>query len=255
VKISLIGSGWLAKPLALQFQADGHEIILTSTQQDKIAALNAVGLKALQYELGDQLSNPSQLFDTDVLIIAITSKDTEAFDVLMDQLSEQPCQHIIYISSTSVYQNNKQTHDENSQQLNQDNPIWQIEQLIQSHSSATVIRFAGLVGPGRHPGRFFANGKKLFNASAPVNLIHLDDCIGIIKAVIETQSWNQVFNGCADTHPSKLTFYQQAAKQYGAADPITEDSQTSSYKIIDNTKLKTILGYQLIQPDVLNMRF
>ena len=255
MKISILGSGWLAQPLAKQLQVDGHQVILTTTRKHKANELQIDGLKAIQYELGDQLSHPSALFDTDVLIIAVSSKDVAAFDILLDQLSEHNCKHLIYISSTSVYKNNKLTHDETSQQMNQDKPIWQIEQLIQAHPSATVIRFAGLVGPGRHPGGFFADGRILRNATAPVNLIHLDDCTGLIKAVIEHQAWNQIFNGCADTHPSKLKFYQQAAKQYGAAELKTADSENDNYKVIDNNKIKVILAYELIHAEVMAMTF
>lgn len=255
MKITLLGSGWLAQPLAMQFQADGHQLILTTTQQDKISTLEAIGLKAFQYELGEQLSDPAMLFDTDVLIIAITSKDTENFDVLMDQLRDYKCKHLIYISSTSVYKNNQQSHNENSQQLNKNNPTWLIEQLIQTHPSASIIRFAGLVGPGRHPGGFFTQGRTLKNPTALVNLIHLDDCIGIIKAVIEKNAWKQTFNASASTHPQKLKFYQQAAQQYGAKEPVTEDTASGSYKTIDSEKVKALLDYDFIYADVMTMHF
>ncbi|VAW48073.1 hypothetical protein MNBD_GAMMA02-1346 [hydrothermal vent metagenome] len=96
MKIGILASGWLAQPLAKQLQLDGHQILLTTTQKHKVSELQASGLKALQYESGDQLSDPAQLFETDVMIIAITNKDLEAFDVLMDQLSEHHCKHLIY---------------------------------------------------------------------------------------------------------------------------------------------------------------
>jgi nucleoside-diphosphate-sugar epimerase len=255
MKITILGSGWLAQPLAAQLQTDGHETIMTTTQSNKVTELKAKGLNVKQYELGDQLSDPSQLFNTDVLIIAITSKDIEAYDVLMDQLTEQPCKHLLFISSTSVYQNDDSLHDENSKQLNLTNPLLAIEKLIQQHPSATTIRFAGLVGPGRHPGRFFAQGRTLKNPTAPVNLIHLDDCIGIIKAVIEKRAWKQIFNACASTHPQKFKFYQQAAQQYGAPEPVTEDTESGSYKTIDSKKVDAILNYDFIYSDVMTMSF
>lgn len=255
MKVSLIGSGWLGQPLAKQLQTDGHQVILTTTQPDKVSSLQAKGLTALQYELGDQLSEPSNLFDADVMIIAITSKDTEAFDVLLDQLTDHNCQHLIYISSTSVYKNNNQTHDESSEQLNLDNPTYQIEQIIQTHPSASIIRFAGLVGPDRHPGKFFVGDKALNDPNAPVNLIHLDDCIGIIKAVIENKAWKQTFNGCADTHPSKLAFYRHASALLNAPEPKIQDSTSGCNKTIDNQKVKSKLSYQFIFPDVMDMTF
>ncbi len=255
MKIAIIGSGWLGLPLANQLQTDGHKMMLTTTQQDKAVKLQRNGLNVMQYEVGDQLSQPDQLFNNDIIIIAVTSKDVDAFDILIDQLNQQTCKKLIYISSTSVYQNNRLSHDESSQYLNKDNPIWKIEQLIQTHPSTTIIRLAGLVGPGRHPGRFFKNGRTLKNPTAPVNLIHLDDCIGIIQSVILNQAWNQIFNGCADNHPPKLEFYTRMADQLNLAAPEFEKNTAGSQKIVDNKKSKTVLGYKYTCPDVFNMKY
>jgi nucleoside-diphosphate-sugar epimerase len=255
MKINIIGSGWLALPLAQQLQQQGHDLLLTTTSQEKVKSIQSAGLGAITYELGDQLSEPALLFETDVLIVAITCKDVESFEVLMDQLSEQKCRHIIFISSTSVYLNNGKTHDEDSTALSHDNPLLTIESLIQQHRSATIIRFAGLVGPGRHPGRFFRRSGIISNPEAPVNLIHLDDCIGIIEAVLEQKAWNEIFNGCADNHPSKGEYYQHMAKQAGMAMPALGTATSGSNKIIDNSKVKAHLHHKLKYPDVFKMTF
>lgn len=255
-RINIIGSGWLALPLAQHLQQQGHQLLLTTTHQEKIKKIKATGIDAITYELGDQLSNPEQLFAADVLIIAITSKDVSAFDVLMDQLSEQDCHHLILISSTSVYSNNGATHDESSTALNHASPLLAVEQLIRQHPKATIIRFAGLVGPDRHPGRFFKQGKPVNNPEAPVNLIHLEDCIGIIDAVIVEQAWGEVFNGCADNHPKKGEYYQQMAQLSGH--PVPElgiENNTGSNKIIDNTKVKQQMTYTFKYPNVFDFKF
>jgi len=255
MKINIIGSGWLAQPLAQQLIINGHQLLLTTTKDKKLKQLQANNFNVIKYQLGEQFTELNKLFDTDVLIIAITNKDIRAFSELMDQLSKHACKNLIYISSTSVYQNNGQTHDENSVEINTESPIRQIEQLIQQHPSTTIIRFAGLVGPKRHPGRFFQQGRKLKNPSAPINLIHLDDCIGIIKTIIDQAAWNQVFNGCADSHPSKLEFYTHMANQLNLTAPEIEQSTTGSQKIIDNQKSKTALGYEYKYPDVYDMKY
>ncbi len=255
MKIGIIGSGWLGLPLAKHLQSNGYEMVLTTTHQDKVAELQGKNINAIQYAIGDQLPEPDRLFHNDIIVIAITSKDVEAFDILIDQLNQQTCKKLVYISSTSVYQNNGLSHDETSQHLNQDNPIWKIEQLIQTHPSSTIIRFAGLVGPGRHPGRFFKNGRILKNPTAPVNLIHLDDCIGIIQSVILNQAWNQIFNGCADNHPPKFEYYTKMAKLLKLPPPEFEKNTAGSQKIVDNQKSKTVLGYKYTCPDVFNMKY
>ncbi|MGJ8663971.1 MAG: NAD(P)-binding domain-containing protein [Marinicella sp.] len=253
VKIGIIGSGWLAQPLAWQLQKKGHIVMLTTTNSAKLAELKVNGLNAMPYSLGDQLADPNLLFDVDVLIIAITSKNIDSYDVLIDQLKEQKCQHVIYISATSVYQNDGTQHDEESLRLNLSHPLLKIENIIKTHLSASIIRFAGLIGPKRHPGYFFNNGKLLKNPDAPVNLIHLDDCIGLINAVIDNDAWGQTFNGCADTHPSKIEYYSAMSKQINQVTPTIETNGEGDFKLVDNTKAKSVLNYKFIHPDLIKI--
>ena len=82
-------------------------------------------------------------------------------------------------------------------------------------------------------------------------MIHLDDCIGIIEQVINQQAWNETYNGCADNHPEKGTFYQQMAKL--SDHPVPElgaENTQASDKIIDNKKVKQQLAYSFKYPDV-----
>ncbi len=256
MKINIIGSGWLAQPLAKELKAVGDDVLLTATHAGKVKDLSAHGFNAIQYQLGDAVQSSDPLFDADVLIIAITSKDIAGYSELLSQLDSSITQHLIFISSTSVYKNCSEAHDETSQQLNRANPLVKIEQIISSHPKATIIRFAGLVGPGRHPGRFFESGKPIKNPQARVNLIHLNDCIGIIKAIIKQQSWGEIFNGCADNHPKKGEFYPTMAKQLGLPKPKTANTHAeASDKIVKNKKIKTQLKYVFKFPDVYHMTF
>jgi len=112
-----------------------------------------------------------------------------------------------------------------------------------------------LIGGSRHPGRFFRGGKTVKNPDANVNLIHLDDCINILDRIVANDLWGEVFNACADTHPSKREFYSHAARVMGAPLPDFEDSDERSFKIIDNRKLKRVLDYEFLHPDLMAIRF
>ena len=255
MKISIIGSGWLALPLARHLTELQHQVRITTTRADKARQLSDLGYHAITYQLGQNTSPEADLFQADVLIIAITSKDHEAFNRLFSQLTTTAVRHVLFISSTSVYLNNGKTHDETSQALNQESPLLTIEQLVQQLPSASIIRFAGLVGPGRHPGGFFRRSGVISNPQAAVNLIHLDDCLGIITTVITQQAWHQIFNGCADTHPEKGMFYQSMARQGGFEVPQLGEPDAGSDKVIDNQKIKQTLNYAFHHPDVLKMAF
>lgn len=164
-------------------------------------------------------------------------------------------QQVLFVSSSSVYQNLNREVSEDEGAENPDSPLFQIEQLFRqsAHFETTVVRFSGLVGPGRHPGCFFRGGKTIKQADAPINLIHFDDCIGIIKAIIEQNDWGEVFNGCSDSHPPKREFYRYASELAGTDFPALAEPASPAYKIVSNSKIKQRLGYQFQHPDLMQL--
>ena len=106
----------------------------------------------------------------------------------------------------------------------------------------TIIRFSGLMGPDRFPGRFLAGKKEVPNGKAPVNMIYQTDCIQLIAEVINQDCWGEIFNGCADDHPTREDFYTKAALKLGLEPPTFSQTPTGQFKIISNEKSKTILG-------------
>jgi hypothetical protein len=65
--------------------------------------------------------------------------------------------------------------------------------------------------------------------------------------------WGEVFNCCADTHPTKREFYTQAAESIGAPVPQFADSGDRSFKIISNEKVKRFLNYEFLHPDLMKI--
>ena len=112
-----------------------------------------------------------------------------------------------------------------------------------------------LICYSRNPGKFFHKGKVVHNPDSNVNLIHRDDCIGIISQIVEQDVWGEVFNCCADTHPTKREFYTHTAKSTGFPVPDFANSHTKSFKIISNQKVKQILNYEFLHPDLMKIKF
>ena len=117
--------------------------------------------------------------------------------------------------------------------------------------NASVLKFAGLVGGERHPGRFLAGKTQLSNANAPTNMIHRDDCIGIISRIISGNHWQQSFIGCAPSHPTRQAFYSAAAKQLGLIEPQFTEFSGDDAKIIEGSTSAAQLNYQYQHPDLL----
>lgn len=249
--ISILGSGWLGLPLAESLQSGGLNVHLSTRRSDKAAQLNELNLKAYIIDIEKKSQQVHGFLQANTLIINITCKALTAFQDLIAEIEISPIKHVLLISSTSVYANDQGVCKE-SDLIVDETILRKIERLFteNTHFDCTVIRFAGLIGPKRHPGRFFATGKSIKDANAKVNLIHQLDCIKLIKTVLDQQAWGEIFNGCADNHPTKKDYYSTMAKSLGYAEPNCLFIDPSGNKVISNEKVKTQLDYQFIYPDV-----
>lgn len=132
-----------------------------------------------------------------------------------------------------------------------------IENLFRNNAKikTTIVRFGGLIGYSRNPGRFFMNGRLVSDPDSNVNLIHRDDCIEIISQIVAQEVWGETFNCCADTHPTKREFYTHAAQSQGFPVPVFATSGATSFKIISNQKVKQVLKYTFLHPDLMKIHF
>ena len=130
-----------------------------------------------------------------------------------------------------------------------------IEQLFSANKNfqSTIIRFGGLIGYQRHPGNFIQKHGLMLNPNGRINMIHRDDCISIIEAVIEKSLWGEIINAVSDEHPTREDFYNAAAIQLNTPKPVFAIEQPSVYKIISNKKLKSLLNYQFKHPDLMQL--
>ncbi|HAH22755.1 MAG TPA: NAD(P)-dependent oxidoreductase, partial [Prolixibacteraceae bacterium] len=156
---------------------------------------------------------------------------------------------VIFISSTSVYPDKNQIAREEDF-LVPDKPsgkaLLEAEELLKElqEFKTTIIRFGGLIGVDRNPGRFLLKSSKPIE-DAPVNLIHQDDCIDIISSIIDHDLWGETLNACCPEHPMKKDFYQKAAKQAGFSALVVAE-QDAPFKIVDSSKLIRLLDYEFI---------
>lgn len=256
--ISILGSGWLGLPLAQHFLSCGHKVSASTRTEARLAELKDSGTDAYLVDIDDATSgfeNLTSFLESDILIINITSKNVEGFRKLAAEVEASAIKHVLFVSSTSVYKNLPGIVKEQDTHLLSDSPLVGIENIFRElkNSTTTILRFAGLIGDKRHPGRFFRSGKAVQNPDTPVNLICRDDCIGIIHEVVEQQCWGEVLNGCTDTHPTKREFYSKAAEQIGRPAPSFGETDASVGKIVSNEKVKALLGYRFKYPNLMEM--
>ncbi|MCW8995905.1 MAG: NAD-dependent epimerase/dehydratase family protein [Psychromonas sp.] len=248
--ISILGAGWLGGRLAEQFAAQGDRVNLGTRSSERLNRLQAAHAQLYQVDIEALADNIQDFLNAQILIINITCKNVMAFNNLLQEIEKSPVEKLVFVSSTSVYPADHGLCQESDELDVASHPLLQIEKIFTEnpHFQTTILRFAGLIGPQRHPGRFFSSGKKVRDPQARVNLIHLDDCLRIIKTIIDKQAWGEVFNACADSHPSKRAYYTLAALSLGRNPPEFLDAQIAGNKVVSNHKLKALLDYQFIYP-------
>ena len=250
--ISILGCGWLGLPLALTLTKNGYSIKGSTTSEIKVKLLNNNGVQPFIIDLSNRESEFEEFLNSEVLIIAIPSKNIVGFKNLISHIENSKIKNILFISSTSVYPNSNSIITE--EHLIHKTPLSEIEMLFKTNTNfkSTILRFGGLIGYDRKPGNFFKNGKIINYPDAFVNLIHRDDCIQIIKEIIAKNIWDKTLNACADTHPKKRDFYAKEFKKEGRNNPTFNELASNEYKIINSDQLKSILNYNFIYSDLMH---
>ena len=249
--ISILGCGWLGFPLALTLTKNGYSIKGSTTSEIKVKLLNNNGVQPFIIDLSNRENEFKKFLNSEVLIIAIPSKNIAGFKNLISHIENSKIKNILFISSTSVYPNSNSIITEEN--LIHKTPLYEIEMLFKTNTNfkSTILRFGGLIGYDRKPGNFFKNGKIINYPDAFVNLIHRDDCIQIIKEIIAKNIWSKTLNACTDTHPKKRDFYTKEFRKEGRNNPIFNELASNEYKIINSDQLKKILNYNFIYSDLM----
>ena len=255
--ISILGSGWLGLPLAEKFILAGHNVKASTTSENRLSVLSSLRIEPFIFDIGQPSSNVHNFLQANILIVNIPSKDIDGFSKLIKKIECSEIGRILFVSSTSVYENKNKILSESEVEESTPNTLLVLESLFMNSNKfkTTIVRFGGLIGYSRHPGRFFNSNKIVSNPDSKVNLIHRDDCINIIEQIVAQEIWGEVFNCCADTHPTKREFYTQAAKQLGVPAPNFQKAGDSSFKIISNQKIKRMLNYEFLHPDLMEIKF
>ena len=257
--ISILGCGWLGVPLGKYLIGKGFLVNGSATSSEKFGLLSDSGISPYCIVLNDSevLVDDMTFFEAGVLIISIPPLRIDGIELifpsqighLIPLILKSGIRKVIFISSTSVYSENFQTAFEENIDIavkGSGKALLLAENLLNSQIDfkTTVLRFGGLIGADRNPAVFFQKSS-LPAANTPVNLIHQDDCIQIISAILEQELWGETLNACSPEHPMKKDFYNAATRISGLPEP-KFSSQTKACKIVDSSKLIKLLNYKFI---------
>lgn len=271
--ISIVGCGWLGLPFGEYLIEKGSRVKGSTTTLEKLKVLENKGIQPFLIDLQSIILNKNlsqkevekidNFFKTDILYINIPPGRRNPnmlddypkwIDFLAKKCVEFSIKKVIFVSSTGVYPNTNGIVTEATAPeptTDSQKAIVKAEQLLQAnpHFKTTILRPAGLVGNNRIAGRWFAGKQNVKGGNTPVNLVHLEDCIGVSYAIIEQDIFGKIFNICADEHPVKGVFYPFQAIKHGFEPPTFIMEQADDFKIISNEQSKKALHYKYQQPN------
>ncbi len=260
-KISLLGAGWLGAPLGVVLAEKGYTVQGSTTRPERFDELKALGIRPFHLEIkGSQIQAGADIddfLDCDVLIINtppgrrqpnVGEEFPERIKTISMLAQAHEIPYGLFVSSTGVYENaNDLVNEEDDPQPASESgqALLTAERylgLIQ-RPLTTVLRMGGLIGKQRHPGRFLDGLENLSKGRAPVNMVHLNDAIGVCLAILEQEQWGDCFNVVADEHPTRRDYYPAMARQLDLEPPTFLPTDEASFKVVSNRKVKEVLGY------------
>ena len=265
-QISILGCGWLGLPLAKRLIEEGHSVNGSTTSENKLSIFKDLGINPYLVTLESESISETItdfLAKSEILIIDIPPKlrssaaslptplemtFVKKIENLIPFIEKLTVKKVLFVSSTSVYGNENGVITEETDpnpDTESGKQLLLAEALLQNNQNfeTTILRFGGLIGEDRQPVKFLAGKENLENADAPVNLIHQNDCIGVIQEIINQSKWKEVFNAVAPFHPTRSAYYTQKAIDLNLALPKFSSEKSNIKKTISSEKTERILNY------------
>jgi nucleoside-diphosphate-sugar epimerase len=241
--IAVIGCGWLGFPLALRLKDLGHQVFGSSTRETQVELLENKGISGFLYDDFKHLNLPERVKKAAVAIINFPPSRSRDYAGQVKHLIAQFSgdTKVIFTSSTGVYQDLEGTCDESSPVLDT-HPVYLAEEVVRKAAcNATILRLAGLISEDRNPVKYLS-GKMNTDGQKVVNLVHREDVITAIVAVLDSGTWNEMFNVCYPEHPTRSAYYSKQAELAQLQVP-TFSISIGKGKEIDPSKLVRTLGF------------
>ena len=268
MKAAIIGCGYVGSAVAKRWQAQGLDVLVTTTRQERVEELRAIAtqVEVLTGTEGDRLE--AALSDRQIVLLCIASKRGASYEqtyldtakTIANVLPHTPVEQLIYTSSCSVYgQHNGSWVTE----LMSPMPITDngkiIEQTEETLLSATalsrkicILRLGGIYGPSRTLEKIYsraAGTTRPGKGEEATNWVHLSDIVGGIDWARERQLAG-LYNLVQDEVPAVRELIGEVCDRHNLAPVTWDESQPSTRKNVrvSNAKIKST-GYQFIHPN------
>ena len=282
MKYLIVGCGYLGARVAERWRRQGHSVCVLTRSRERACEFTQQGYQAIVGDVTDP-QGPGEIPPVDTVLHCV-GFDRSSAATKRDVYVRSPAnvldwmegrfRRFIYVSSTSVYgQSCGELVDETTKAvpvteggiicLDAEQSLWSRLNSSQPalEHEATVLRLAGIYGPGRLLRRresLLAREPVRGNPQAFLNLIHVDDAAdAIVDLSAATRSVDTLV--VSDGNPiTRRTYFETFSELIGAPCPGFEDdfAATSTVrpargrgKRCSNRKLLRLLGRELTYAD------
>ena len=259
--VAIVGLGWFGLPLARDLRNLGWNVKGSKRTHDGVEEMRLWRLETYQLELTPEINaepnDLTALLSVDSLIINLPPSDyffepknyIQGIENLVNEALLCGVQHIIFISSTSVFPQTQGEFHEQSP-TNTNSALHQIEQMLFQFEDIDVdiLRFGGLIGDNRHPA-YAMSGRSYEQGNTPVNVVHLEDCSRAVQILLETPSGHRLYNLVAPQHPTRAEYYSAIAEKLSINPPHFSCQPNDPQRIIYGNKICDELDFVYQYPD------
>lgn len=240
MKIVIVGCGWLGLQLAKVLCDAGHQVLASRRNVQGLARLPH-GVKPLLLDLPatNIAADAVSALHKAIVVCAIppalrrsgAGSYVEALTQLAQLLQSAGSLGVVHFSSSGIYQGLSADVDESSLLRRESDRVATLaegEAILQRALPLCItLRLAGLMGPGRHPGRFVA-GKTLANPDGLINMLHADDaCRAVLRLLSGEHLQSAIYNLSCPQAVTRRQFYQAASKAVQTEVSFSDDTVIS----------------------------
>ena len=274
VRVIIFGCGYVGKEFGRTSVQLGWEVTALTRNHDTASELRKIGVRTVTglLQSDDWWKEAEGAYDHVVNCVGAASPTLEGYQQSyldgmhsitgwLNRYGEMP-ENLIFTSSSSVYpQTDGALVDEDSDTSGA-SPRGQIlleaEKVCLSVApklakQSSVIRFSGLYGPGRHLLVDKIRREEPMSGSPDrfLNLIHRQDAVSAMLAIMQTKTVSGIFNACDGQHATRGEIAKWVAQKIGVAIPrfIDPDEDRGAHRRVDNTKLRRETGWAPEYPD------
>ena len=278
MRVLIVGCGYVGLPLGAELARQGHEVFGLRRSAQAVDELKSAGIQPLLADIAkpEQLKKLPRDFDWVVNCVAAGGGGAENYRQiylegtrnLIEWLAGSPPKKFVYTSSTSVYgQNDGSVVTEKSPaapEVDTAKVLVETENILMAAEAerqfpAVILRVAGIYGPERgHSFKQFLRGEARIEGDGArfLNMIHRDDVVGCIIAVLKNGRPGEIYNAVDDAPVSQLDFFKWLADELKkplpagiAADAEGLRKRGVTNKRVSNAKVKAELKYEFQFPD------